>query len=71
MQLYCGEVPCGKSLLANCHQRFGISCFNLTNALAQDSVDQQFGVVNFGTSCNEVAQRRFTSGNAVSTFVLV
>lgn len=27
--------------------------------IAQDSVDQQFGVVNFATSCNDVAQRRF------------
>ncbi len=27
--------------------------------VAQGDVDQQFGVVNFETSCNEVAQRRF------------
>ena len=27
--------------------------------IAQGDVDQQFGVVNFETSCNEVAQRRF------------
>jgi hypothetical protein len=26
---------------------------------AQDVVDQQFGIVNFETSCNDVAQRRF------------
>src|SRR5262245_30487631 len=27
--------------------------------VAQSDVDQQFGVVHFQTSCNEVAQRRF------------
>ena len=30
--------------------------------IAQSDVDQQFGVVNFETSCNEVAQRRFNRG---------
>ena len=28
-------------------------------ALAQDDVDQRFGMVHFATSCNDVAQRRF------------
>jgi tetratricopeptide (TPR) repeat protein len=31
-------------------------------ALPQADVDQQFGVVHFATSCNEVAQRRFDRG---------
>lgn len=46
-----------KSLFAT-----AISVSILTTALplaAQNDVDQQFGVVTFATSCNEVAQRRF------------
>ena len=48
-----------KSLLAT-----AILVISLFNAplRAQESVDQQFGVVNFETSCNEVAQRRFNRG---------
>ena len=30
--------------------------------VAQSDVDQQLGSVNFKTSCNEVAQRRFDRG---------
>jgi Tfp pilus assembly protein PilF len=36
-----------------------VSVLSAAQPLAQENVDQQFGVVNFATSCNEVAQRRF------------
>ena len=48
-----------KSLLATA---ISVSLFTVSNSqplLAQDNADQQFGAVNFETSCNEVAQRRF------------
>lgn len=31
-------------------------------ARGQEALDQQFGIVNFETSCNEIAQRRFNRG---------
>ena len=39
--------------------------------VAQDDVDQQLGNVHFKTSCNEVAQRRFDRGDALSALLLV
>jgi Tfp pilus assembly protein PilF len=48
-----------KTLLATAVGVSVLSVPTSQRALAQDTVDQQFGVVNFATSCNEVAQRRF------------
>jgi tetratricopeptide (TPR) repeat protein len=48
-----------KALLATA---VGITALTVSSSqplIAQGDVDQQFGVVNFETSCNEVAQRRF------------
>jgi hypothetical protein len=49
-----------KSLLG-----FAVAALSLSTSqplFAQDDVDQQLGTLNFKTSCNEVAQRRFDRG---------
>lgn len=48
-----------KSILAAtvCATAFALSTSH--PLVAQSNIDQQLGTVNFKTSCNEVAQRRF------------
>src|ERR1043165_8018067 len=48
-----------KALLAIAVGTTALTVSSSQPLIAQGEVDQQFGVVNFETSCNEVAQRRF------------
>jgi Tfp pilus assembly protein PilF len=48
-----------KALLAAAVSVTALTVSSSQPSIAQGDVDQQFGVVNFETSCNEVAQRRF------------
>jgi hypothetical protein len=48
-----------KTLLAAAVSVTALTVSSSQPSIAQGDVDQQFGVVNFETSCNEVAQRRF------------
>src|SRR5918997_1070261 len=48
-----------KSVLAAAVSMTALTLASSQPSIAQGDVDQQFGVVNFETSCNEVAQRRF------------
>ena len=51
-------VTCG-NLCSQLPSVSQLSSFHPPSFVAQSDVDQQFGVVKFETSCNEVAQRRF------------
>jgi hypothetical protein len=48
-----------KSLLAAMAVGAGLLGFLTSPGIAQDNADQKFGIVHFGTSCNDTAQRRF------------
>ena len=51
-----------KSLLATAVGITAITVSSSQLSVAQTDLDQQFGTVQFETSCNEVAQRRFNRG---------
>jgi len=53
------ESTMQKSLLAITVSVAALSVSSSQPVIGQNNVDQQFGIVNFATSCNEVAQRRF------------
>ena len=56
-----GENPCG-SLYSPPVSLAALALSSSQPLVAQSDVDQQLGNVNFKTSCNEVAQRRFDRG---------
>ena len=51
-----------KSLLATAVSITALTVSSSQPSGAQTDLDQQFGTVQFETSCNEVAQRRFNRG---------